>query len=139
MVITNKLHNYIGFIAFLLFWIVFISFKLLEINVLITIPLLAIIMLIQITALWIPDCIYIPVKFLGMTTERLFIENLKEGDEFTTDFGVRYVVALKKENFIALSCSEETISIPIDRFIPFLKNNAVSKYNGKPLKFDPLW
>ena len=136
MVITNKLHNYIGFIAFLLFWIVFIFSKLLEINVLITIPLLAIILLIQITALWMPDCIYIPMKFLGMTTERLFIENLKDGDEFITDFGVRYIVILKKENLIALGCSAETVSLPIDRFVLFLKENGVSKYNNKSIKFD---
>lgn len=136
MVITNKLHNYIGFIAFLLFWIVFIFSKLLDINVLISIPLLAIIMLIQITAVWMPDCIYIPMKFLGMTTERLFIENLKDGDEFITDFGVRYIVILKKENLIALGCSAETVSIPIDRFVLFLKENGVSKYNNKSIKFD---
>jgi hypothetical protein len=136
MVITNKLHNYIGFIAFLLFWIVFIFSKLLEINVLISIPLLAIILLIQITAVWMPDCIYIPMKFLGMTTERLFIENLKEGDEFITDFGVRYIVILKKENLIALGCSAETVSLSIDRFVLFLKESGVSKYNNKSIKFD---
>lgn len=136
MVITNKLHNYIGFIAFLLFWVVFIFSKLLEINVLISIPLLAIILLIQITAVWMPDCIYIPMKFLGMTTERLFIENLKDGDEFITDFGVRYIVILKKENLIALGCSAETVSLPIDRFVLFLKESGVSKYNNKSIKFD---
>lgn len=136
MVITNRLHNYIGFIAFLLFWIVFIFSKLLDINVLISIPLLAIILLIQITAVWMPDCIYIPMKFLGMTTERLFIENLKDGDEFITDFGVRYIVILKKENLIALGCSAETVSLPIDRFVLFLKENGVSKYNNKSIKFD---
>jgi hypothetical protein len=136
MVITNKLHNYIGFIAFLLFWIVFIFSKLLDINVLISIPLLAIILLIQITAVWIPDCIYIPMKFLGMTTERLFIENLKDGDEFITDFGVHYIVILKKENLIALGCSAETVSLSIDRFVLFLKESGVSKYNNKSIKFD---
>ena len=89
--VTNKLNNYIGFLAFAIFWLIFIFSKLLEWNVLVSIPLLAICMLIQITALWMPDAIYIPIKFLGMTSERLFIENLKEGDEFITDFGVRYI------------------------------------------------
>jgi hypothetical protein len=83
-----------------------------------------------------PDCIYIPMKFLGMTTERLFIENLKEGDEFITDFGVRYIVILKKENLIALGCSAETVSLSIDRFVLFLKESGVSKYNNKSIKFD---
>ena len=100
--VTNKLNCYIGFLAFITFWILFILHNTLDLNVLITVPLLAVCMLIQITALWMPGAIYIPIKFLGMTSEKLFLEKIKEQDEF-------------------------------------LKNNAVSKYNGKPLKFDPLW
>lgn len=137
--VTNKLSNYIGFLAFAVFWIFFVFSKLSDLNVLVTVPVLAVCMLIQITALWMPGAVYIPIKFLGMTSERLFLENLKEGDEFTTDFGVRYVIVLKKENLVALSCSAETVSLPIDRFTLFLKDNGVSKYNNKPIKFDPLW
>lgn len=137
--VTNKLNRYIGFLAFITFWTLFILHYTLDLNVLVTLPLLAICMLIQITATWMPDAIYIPIKFLGMTSERLFLEKIKEKDEFLTDFGVRYEVTLKKDNEIMLTCSTSSISIPTDRFIEFLKNNAVSKYNGKPLKFDPLW
>jgi hypothetical protein len=137
--VTNKLNNYIGFLAFVVFWLIFIFSKLLEWNALISIPLLATCMLIQITALWMPDAIYIPIKFLGMTSEKLFLEKIKEGDEFITDFGVRYIVILKKENLIALGCSAESVTLPIDKFVPFLKDNGVSKYNNKPIKFDPLW
>lgn len=137
--ITNKLSNYIGFLAFAAFWLIFIFSKLVELNVLITIPLLAVCMLIQITALWMPGAIYIPIKFLGMTSERLFLDKLKEQDEFTTDYGVRYEVTLKNENVIILSCLPSSTSIPIDRFVLFLKDNGVSKYNNKPIKFDPLW
>lgn len=137
--VTNKLNSYIGFFAFAIFWVIFIFSKLLEWNVLITIPLLAICMLIQITALWMPDAIYIPIKFLGMTSGRLFLEQLKEHDEFTTDYGVRYEVTLKNENVVMLSCLTSSTSIPLDRFVLFLKNNGISKYNNKPIKFDPLW
>ena len=96
-------------------------------------------MLIQTTALWIPDSIYIPIKFLGMTSETLFLENIKEGDEFLTDFGARYEVILKKDDLIVLNCLASSLSLPVERFATFLKNNAVTQYNGKPLKFDPLW
>lgn len=137
--VTNKLSNYIGFFAFAIFWVIFIFAKLLEWNVLISIPLLAVCMLIQITAIWMPDAIYIPIKFLGMTSERLFLEQLKERDEFTTDYGVRYEVTLKNENVVMLSCLTSSTSIPLDRFVPFLKDNGISKYNNKPIKFDPLW
>lgn len=86
-----------------------------------------------------PDSIYIPIKFLGMTSEKLFLEKIKEQDEFLTDFGVRYEVTSKKDDIIVLTCIASSTSIPTDKVIEFLKNNAVSKYNGKPLKFDPLW
>ena len=137
--VTNKLNHYIGFLAFITFWILFTLHYLLDLNILITTPLLAICMLIQITAIWMPDAIYIPIKFLGMTSEKLFLEKIKEHDEFLTDFGVRYEVTLKKDDIIVLTCITSSTSIPTDRVIEFLKNNAVSKYNGKPLKFDPLW
>ena len=137
--VTNKLNCYIGFLAFITFWILFTLHNTLDLNVLITVPLLAVCMLIQVTALWMPDAIYIPIKFLGMTSEKLFLEKIKEHDEFLTDFGVRYEVTLKKDDIIVLTCITSSTSIPTDRVIEFLKNNAVSKYNGKPLKFDPLW
>lgn len=137
--ITNKLNNYIGFLAFAIFWLIFILSKVLDWNILITVPLLAICMLIQITALWMPDAIYIPIKFLGMTSEKLFLDQVKEEDEFTTDYNVKYKVTLKKENIIVLNCSTSSISIPIGNFVPFLKDNEITKYNNKPIKFDPLW
>jgi hypothetical protein len=137
--ITNKLNTYIGWMAFVCFWITFILGTVVKIHGLVIVPLLIVFLIIQIVGHWFPGIIYIPITFLGMKSERLFLENIKEGDEFITDFGVRYIVILKKENLIALGCSAEAVSIPIDKFVPFLKDNGVSKYNNKPLKFDPLW
>lgn len=137
--ITNKLNCYIGYLAFIIFWILVILHHFLNLNGLIIIPSLIVCMLIQTTALWIPDSIYIPIKFLGMTSETLFLENIKEGDEFLTDFGTRFEVILKKDDVIVLNSMTSSLSIPIERFANFLRTNAVSQYNGKPLKFDPLW
>lgn len=136
--VTNKLHAYIGWIAFVCFWITFILGTVAGVHNLVIIPLLLAFMIIQIVGHWCPDIIYIPIPFLGMKSERLFLESIKEGDMFESNSAVYYVVTTK-DQIIGLTTTEGTKHFPQKSLVPFLIKNKVTLYNHKPIKFDPLW
>ena len=136
--ITNRLSTYIGWIAFVCFWITFILDTVANIHDLVIVPLLIVFMIIQIVGHWCPDIIYIPIPFLGMKSERLFLENIKEGDMFESASAVYYVVTTQ-DRIIGLTTTEGTKHYPQKSLVPFLMENKVTLYNHKPLKFDPLW
>ena len=136
--ITNRLSAYIGWMAFICFWITFTLGAVADIHDLVIVPLLIMFLLIQIVGHWFPGLIYIPTTFLGMKSERLFLESIKEGDMFESTSAVYYVVTTQ-DRIIGLTTAEGTKHYPQKSLISFLMENKVTLYNHKPLKFDPLW
>ena len=137
--ITNKLNTYIGWIAFVCFWIMFTADAIWNMNDLIVVPTLLLFFIIQVIAMWMPDAIYVPNKFLGLTPERLFLDQLKADDEFRDDYGIPYKITEVSGDQIGITSPSESIILPSRLFIRYLIDNRVVTYNNKPIKFDPLW
>ena len=110
-----------------------------NINELIIIPTLFLFFIIQVIAMWMPDAIYVPNKFLGLTPERLFLDQLKADDEFRDYYGIPYKITEICGNQIGIISPSEAIILPSQLFVKYLIDNRVVSYNNKPIKFDPLW
>lgn len=137
--ITNKLNTYIGWIAFICFWIIFTIDAIWDMNELIIVPTLLLFFIIQVIAMWMPDAIYVPNKFLGLTPERLFLDQLKADDEFKDYHGISYKITEVSVDQIGIIGPSESLILPSQLFVKYLIDNRVVSYNNKPIKFDPLW
>ena len=137
--ITNKLNTYIGWIAFVCFWITITVNIIWDINESVIIPTLLLFFIIQVIAMWMPDAIYVPNKFLGLTSERSFLDQLKVNDEFQDYYGIPYKITEVSVDQIGITSPNESIILSSQLFVKYLINNRIVSYNNKPIKFDPLW
>lgn len=137
--ITNKLNTYIGWIAFVCFWITITVNIIWDINASVIISILFLFFIIQVIAMWMPDAIYVPKKFLGLTSERLFLDQLKVDDEFRDYYDIPYKITEISVDQIGITSPSEAIILPSQLFVKYLIDNRIVSYNNKPIKFDPLW